>query len=251
MNTPDFDHYAALGLTRGSTETEIRDAYRALTKKHHPDLNRDSPEAVAQMQALNAAHEILSDPSRRRAYDRELDAAAAPAKKSERESARMERNISHEVRLRMEDFVRGATLEVRVTDPANPNGVEIFSLEIPADTAPGARFRLPRAEPFKGGTVTVRVKAMPGFRFKASGSDLRCDLRINARRATQGGTEMIQGLTGAMLRVQIPPGVGRGAILRVSGEGLPKPRGGRGDLLVRITYRPEVRTARTSREMGR
>lgn len=251
MNTPDFDHYAALGLTRGSTETEIRDAYRALTKKHHPDLNRDSPEAVTQMQALNAAHEILSDPSRRRAYDRELDAAAAPAKKSERESARMERNISHEVRLRMEDFVRGATLEVRVTDPANPNGMEIFSLEIPADTAPGARFRLPRAEPFEGGTVTVRVKAMPGFRFKASGSDLRCDLRINARRATQGGTEMIQGVTGAMLRVQIPPGVGRGAILRISGEGLPKPRGGRGDLLVRITYRPEVRTSRTSREMGR
>ena len=251
MNTPDSDHYAALGLTRGSTETEIRNAYRALTKKHHPDLNRESTEAVAQMQALNAAHEILSDPSRRRAYDRELDAAAAPAKKSERESARMERNISHEVRLRMEDFVRGATLEVRVTDPANPNGVEIFSLEIPADTAPGARFRLPRAEPFEGGTVTVRVKAMPGFRFKASGSDLRCDLRINARRATQGGTEMIQGVTGAMLRVQIPPGVGRGAILRISGEGLPKPRGGRGDLLVRITYRPEVRTARTSQEMGR
>jgi DnaJ-class molecular chaperone len=57
---------------------------------------------------------------------------------------------------------------------------------------------------------------------------------------------MIPGVTGAMLRVQIPRGVGRNEIIRASGEGLPKPRGGRGDLLVRITYRPEVRVSRLS-----
>ena len=246
MERADHNHYATLGLDRRCTAAQIRAAYRALSKQLHPDLNPDSPEAEAHTQALNAAHEILSDPARRAAYDRELDAAATPAKARERETAKMERNISHEVRLRLEDFVRGATLEVRVTDPANPNSVEIFPLEIPPGTAPGARFRLPRAEPFAGGNVTVRVKALPGFRFKASGSDLRCDLRINTRRATQGGAEMIQGITGAMLRVQIPAGVGRGAVLRISGEGLPKPRGGRGDLLVRITYRPEVRTSRVT-----
>ena len=54
------------------------------------------------------------------------------------------------------------------------------------------------------------------------------------------------GPTGAPLRVSIPAGVGRAAVLRVSGEGLPKPRGGRGDLLVRITYRPEVRITRSA-----
>ena len=52
---------------------------------------------------------------------------------------------------------------------------------------------------------------------------------------------MIRGLTGTRLRVPIPRGVARGEIIRISGEGLPKPRGGRGDLLVRITYRVEVR----------
>jgi DnaJ-class molecular chaperone len=41
--------------------------------------------------------------------------------------------------------------------------------------------------------------------------------------------------------VQIPPGVARGEVLRIAGEGLPKSRGGRGDLLVRIVYTPEVR----------
>jgi hypothetical protein len=49
-----------------------------------------------------------------------------------------------------------------------------------------------------------------------------------------------------MLRVQIPRGVGRNEIVRVPNEGLPKPRGGRGDVLVRITYRPEVRVSRLS-----
>jgi DnaJ-class molecular chaperone len=242
----DHDHYSTLGLDRRCTTAQIRAAYRALSKRHHPDLNPDSPEAAACTRELNDAHETLTDPARRRAYDRELDAAAAPAKTQAREAAKMERNISHEARLRLEDFVRGATLEVRVTDPANPQGTETFPLEIPPGTAPGARFRLPRAEPFAGGTVTVRVKALPSFRFKASGPDLRCELRISARRAAQGGAEMIQGITGSMLRVQIPAGAGRGAVLRISGEGLPRPRGGRGDLLVRITYRPEVRTSRIS-----
>jgi DnaJ-class molecular chaperone len=238
------NHYATLGLDRRCTTAQIRAAYRALSKRHHPDLNPDSPEAVAHTRALNAAHETLSDPARRRAYDRELDAAEAPAKSQQREAAKMERNISHEARLRLEDFVRGATLDVRVNDPANPGGVEIFPLEIPPGTAPGARFRLARAEPFAGGTVTVRVKALPNFRFKAGGSDLRCELRISAQRAAQGGSETLQGITGAMLRVQIPAGAGRGAVLRIPGEGLPKPRGGRGDLLVRITYRPDVRASR-------
>ncbi len=197
------------------------------------------------MRALNDAHDTLIDPARRRAYDRELDDADIPVRTRAREVGKIERNISHDARVRLEDFVRGATLEVRVNDPANPTGSEIFQLEVPPLTAPGARFRLPRAEPFEGGTVTVRVKAAPGFRFKASGSDVRSDLRISSQRATQGGTEMIQGITGSMLRVTIPRSVGRGAVIRIANEGLPKPRGGRGDLLVRITYRPEVRSSRT------
>ena len=246
MENPDPDHYATLGLDRRCTTAQIRAAYRVLSKRHHPDVNKGSPEAETQMQSLNAAHETLIDPARRRAYDWNFDKDTGDAKARERESGKIERNISHDVRVRLEDFIRGTTLDVRVNDPANPNGAEIFQLEIPPLTAPGARFRIPRAEPFDGGTVTVRVKAAPNFRFKPSGTDVRCDLRISTQRATQGGMETVQGITNTMQRVQIPAGVGRGAVLRISNEGLPKPRGGRGDLLVRITYRPEVRTSRMS-----
>jgi len=244
LQRAEINHYATLGLDRRCTLAQIRAAYRVLAKQHHPDLNPDSPAAVQHTQELNAAYEILCDPEQRSAYDRELDAPKKPAAKTR--AAKIEQNIFQDVNLRLEDFLRGTTREVRVNDPANPNGAEFYGLVIPPETAPGTRFRLPRDEPFAGGFVQLRVKALPSFQFKVRGSDLRCDLKIKPERAVQGGTEMIHGLTGAMLRVQIPRGVGRNEIVRVPNEGLPKPRGGRGDLLVRITYRIEVRVTRPS-----
>ena len=243
MHTSESDHYATLGLDRRCTPTQIRAAYRLLSKRHHPDVNSGSDDADARFREINAAHETLGDPERRRTYDRELNAASAPTTPAR--TGKIERNISQDAQIRIEDFFRGTSLDVHVNDPANPNGQETYQLSVPPDTAPGTRFRVPRAEPFAGGFIIVRVRALPGFRFKARGSDLRSDLRIQARRATQGGTEMITGPTGAPLRVQIPTGVSRGEILRIPGQGLPKPRGGRGDLLLRITYRPEVRISRS------
>jgi DnaJ-class molecular chaperone len=240
LPTPEPDHYATLGLDRRCTTAQVRAAYRLLSKRHHPDLNPGSHEAVARAQELNAAHETLSDPARRQTYDRERSRMSpAPVR-----TAKVERNILHDVRLRIEDFFRGTSLDVRVTDPANPSGPEIYRLVVPPNTAPGTRFRLPR--PATGGFVQIRVRAQPSARFSVRGSDLRCTLRINTQRATHGGTETISGPSGALLRVSIPAGVARSQILHVPGEGLPKLRSGRGDLLVRITYRPEVRVSRTS-----
>lgn len=242
LDTPLPDHYATLGLDRRCTLAQIRAAYRLLAKRHHPDVNGSGPEAAEQTRRLNAANEVLSDPARRRAYDRELsesEAAPPPTRAS-----RIEKNIAHEVRLRIDEFIRGTTLDVRVSDPGKPNGAETYELTIPPETAPGTRFRIPRDEPFAGGFVIVRVKALPGFRFKVRGSDLQCELRIDARRGAQGCTETISGATGRPLRVTVPRGVARGEVIRVRGEGLPKPRGGRGDLLVRVTYRAEVKVTR-------
>ncbi len=181
----------------------------------------------------------MSDPARRRTYDRDLAEQEKP--KARR---RVQRNISQDVYLRLDEFFRGAALEVEVKDPANPER-EVYSLTIPPETAPGTRFRIPRTGALAGGVVQVRVKARPNFRFKVRGSDLRCDLRINARLAAEGGRESIPGATGRALTIKIPARIERGEIIRVAGEGLPKARGGRGDLLVKITYRPEVRITRS------
>ena len=69
------DPYATLGLDRRCTFAQIRTAYLLLAKRHHPDVNPESADAMARTQQINAAYEILSDPARREAYD--LDRATA------------------------------------------------------------------------------------------------------------------------------------------------------------------------------
>lgn len=229
------DYYAVLGLSRDCTTDDVRRNYRRLAKRHHPDAHGGAPDAAEKTRELNEAHAILSDPARRRAYDEEASPDAP------RREGRVQRNISQDAELRIEDFFRGTRLEIHVKDPCDP---ETYALEVPPGTAPGARFRISRNG---GGAVTVRLRVRPSARFKARGSDLRCDLRIDARRASEGGSESLPGPTGSMLRVQIPPRIGRGEVLRLAGEGLPKARGGRGDLLIRISYRPEIRITRTTR----
>lgn len=232
------NHYATLGLDRRCSAEQIRDAYRAFAKQHHPDVNPNSPEAVAQTQAINAAYEILRDPERRKNYDREL----AESEKSARSRVdKADRNLSQEVLLPLPEFFRGTTREVRVNDPGNTSGPEIYELIVPPQTAPGTRFRIRRDG---GGILTIRVKPLPHFQFKSRGADLRCDLKISSKLAAQGGEQMLKGVLGPMLRVKIPKRVERGEIIRIAGEGLPKPRAGRGDLLVRILYRPEIRITR-------
>ena len=238
------NHYDTLGLDRRCTTAQIRAAYRRLVKEHHPDVNHTAPEATRRVQALNTAHAALSDSVRRAEYDRELD-GENPAGATVRGGKH--RDIAQDVMLRIEEFFRGTALNIRVNDPANPQGAESYELEVPPNTAPGTKFRLLRAEEFSGSCVVVRLRVLPGGRFRARGSDLRTDLRISAPRAASGGSETIPGANGRMVRVTIPAGVTRGAVLRVPGEGLPKPRGGRGDLLVRVTYRVEVKITRGSK----
>ena len=237
------DHYAVLGLGRRCSREEIRIAYRILIREAHPDVAGSIPDATERAQAINAAHEVLSDPAKRRAYDKEL-AESEPKRAPTPGSGKSERNISQDANLRIEDFLRGTSLKILVKDPANPHGAETYMLDVPPNTAPGTRFRIPREDPFTGGFVIVRVRPLAGYRFKVRGSDLRCDLRISPQRASQGGSEAIPGALGRPVRITIPPNVTRGTILRIPNEGLPKTRGGRGDLLVRVTYRPEVQITR-------
>ena len=206
-------------------------------------MNHGSCDAKLRTQALNAAYETLSNPDQRRAYDEATTSAKEPA--PQKQTGRSAFNITKEVHLGVQEFLRGTRLEVRVHDPGNPGGAEIYELVVPPETAPGTRFRLPRDT--MGGFVIVRAKARPDFRFKVRGSDLRCDLQISSQRAQQGGSESVRGATGNFLRVLIPRNVSRGETIRIAGEGLPKSRGGRGDLLVRIKYRPEVRITRIAR----
>lgn len=71
------DYYEVLGLQKGASDDEIKKAYRKLSKKYHPDINKE-PDAEAKFKEISEAYEILSDPQKRAAYDQYGHAGTDP-----------------------------------------------------------------------------------------------------------------------------------------------------------------------------
>ena len=63
------DYYKVLGVNKNATEKEIKQAYRRLARKHHPDLNSGDKKAEAKFKEVNEAHQVLSDAGKRKKYD--------------------------------------------------------------------------------------------------------------------------------------------------------------------------------------
>ena len=64
------DYYGTLGIARDASDADIKKAFRKLARKYHPDVAQDKASADARFKEINEANEVLSDPEKRRKYDR-------------------------------------------------------------------------------------------------------------------------------------------------------------------------------------
>jgi len=64
------DYYSVLGVPRTASEKDIKTAYRKLARKHHPDVNPGDKKAESLFKEIGEAYSVLSDPEKRKKYDR-------------------------------------------------------------------------------------------------------------------------------------------------------------------------------------
>ena len=78
MSQSKRDFYEVLGVGKGSSDADIKKAYRKLAKQYHPDVNQDDKTAEAKFKEANEAYEILSDPQKKARYDQYGHAGVDP-----------------------------------------------------------------------------------------------------------------------------------------------------------------------------
>ena len=64
------DYYEVLGISRDASDAEVKKAYRKLARQYHPDTNPDDKGAEEKFKEVQTAYDILSDPEKRKQYDR-------------------------------------------------------------------------------------------------------------------------------------------------------------------------------------
>jgi molecular chaperone DnaJ len=238
------DYYKTLGVARKATAAEIKKAYRKLARKHHPDVNPGNPEAEKRFKEIQEAYAVLSDPDKRRQYDRfgyvEGDAEVRSHPFS-RARGRGEWREAGPFRVHVDG--RGA-------EGFGVGGFEdlgdLFSQIFGGGRGPSAA-RQPRAGADHETSVEI------SFADAVRGTTIVLPVQRQVRCSTCSGSgnvddKVCQSCRGAgvvvateRLRVKVPEGVRDGSKVRVAGKGTEGAAGARaGDLYVRIGVKPHA-----------
>lgn len=211
------DYYTIMGVGRKASPDEIKQAYRKLARKYHPDVSRE-PEAEARFKELGEAYEVLKDPEKRAAYD-QLGANWKAG----------------------QDFrpPPGWNQGFEFRGGFNPGGAQFSDF---FETLFG-----------QAGFGAAAGRARQGQRAEARGEDSHASLLIDLEESYRGGTQTLtlqQQETGfggrsqvreRVVNVNIPKGIRPGQQIRLAGMGGSHGFGKAGDLYLEIGFRPHPR----------
>jgi DnaJ-class molecular chaperone len=225
------DYYQSLGVAKTASEKEIKQAYRKLARKHHPDVNPGDKSAEARFKEINEAYEVLGDPEKRRKYD-ELGANWRMYEQAQQHGQAWPGGGAA-------DF-GGAGGAWTINMGGGPGGYRTMTEEEMHDL-------FGNEDPFSdffrtffgGGRDRQRAGRAPRSQ---KGRDIEHEVELTLEEAFHGATRRIsikQGGHARSVDVRIPAGVKDGSRVRAAGEGESGSNGGAaGDLYLRVRIRP-------------
>lgn len=210
------DLYDVLGVSKTSTEDEIKKAFRKLAAKHHPDRNPGKTNED-RFKEVNRANEVLSDPKKRALYD-------------EFGEASMQQGFDPDRARAMRDF--GG----RVRGGGPGGGVNLEDLFGGQGGGMGGE-AVDMSDLFGGIFGGAGRRARPGPR---RGQDMESTITIDFASALRGTTLSLRlDAAAEPVQVRVPAGVTEGGRLRIAGRGAPGMMGGPpGDLLLTVHVTP-------------
>lgn len=239
------DHYQTLGVPRGATDDEIKQAFRRLAMKHHPDRGGDEQK----FKQINEAYDTLSDANKRQQYDNpqvRININGNPFQGGgpfnfdsifEMFGARVhprhqqsQRNQRITIWIPLEDAVSGGPRTVSMHTPA---GAQALEITIPPGINDNENVRYPGLA--AGGhdlIVNYRVHGHPVW--QRDGQDLYTERGVDFWQLIMGSTLEITDLQGRTLSLAIPPRTRPGTMLRARGRGVVRDGHAPGDLMVRL-----------------
>lgn len=282
------DYYKILGIDKSAADSDIKSAYRKLARKYHPDLNPKDKEANKKFQQINEANEVLSDPEKRKKYDKygsdwkhaeEFEKAGQSRGRQQYSSAQQnfaggeDSDFSdffssmfggggrRQTKYRGEDV--NAELHLTLLDAYTTNKQTItvndrkLRITIPAGVENGQVMKL-KGQGGQGtgggpnGDLYITFVIADDAKFKRLGNDIYTSADIDLYAAVLGGETMIDTLSGKV-KLKVNPETQNGTKIRLKGKGFPvyKKENEFGDLYVTYTVKIPTNLSEQQKELFR
>jgi DnaJ-class molecular chaperone len=222
------DPYEVLGVPKGAGEAEIKKAFRALAKKHHPDKHAGDASAQKKFQEISSAYDILGDKEKRAQYD---SGAIGPDGNPRGFDPRQGGG-----------FRQGSPFGFGGGGFGAGGGAKDFHFTFDDAGAGGGSF-----EDLLAGMMGGR---RGGGARQARGEDFTAALTVGLSEAVAGASRRVVMQNGEQIDVKIPPGLRDGQTIRVKGRGGAGRNGGpNGDVLLQISVAPHPFIARDGNDL--